>query len=191
MYGEFSIEGKHFHLASLIASIEYDNWHHKDGNDSKHARFVGVLGEMFTAMYLETVSFGRSVLPQGIFSRTGLFSGNTLDRGDVLLVGKRTIKKGNQYKNYQIDAVWTYETKATSTGLYRGMIECSAAQEYATRRIESVVLVSVSFEQHKAVGIVEDVAPPQDIVDFWPVVDIEGRMFYQSPMVRRKIENGA
>lgn len=191
MYGEFNIDRKHFHLASLIASIEYDNWHHKDGADSKHARFVGVLGEMFTAMYLETVSFGRSVLPQGIFSRTGLFSGNTLDRGDVILVGKRTIKKGNQYKNYQIDAVWTYETKATSTDVFRGMIECSAAEEYAARRVEGVVLVSITLSQHQATGVIEDVAYPQDIVDSWPVVQVDGRMFYQSPMVRRKIENGA
>lgn len=186
MHGEYTISGKHFHLAAIISSIEHDAWAVKD-NQSKSSRMTGVLGEMFAAMHLETSAGRRSCIPQGLFQRTGLFSRNTLDRGDVILVGKRKIKSRDYVKNYQVDAVQQFEVKATSTQHLRGLVDCNCVAEYALRHVTSVLLVHVEVGAHTATGTIDEVATPTDIME-WPRVETEGRMFYQSPMVKRKLD---
>lgn len=185
-FGEFHIDGKQFALAGLLASTEFDQWKHKS-DASKTSRLVGVLGEMFGAMYLETIAGSRSVIAQGLLHRMGIFAKNTLDRGDIVVLGKRTIKQGPNYAPYKVDSVVQYEIKASSTPTYRGMIECKAAQEYASRYCVGVVLLSIHVGDNEAYGVVEDQADPRDIVAYWPVVEVDGVPYYESPLVRRKI----
>lgn len=186
MYGEYTISGKHFHLAAIISSIEHDAWVVKD-QQTKSSRMTGVLGEMFAAMHLETTAGRRSCIPQGLFQRTGLFSRNTLDRGDVIMVGKRKIKSKDYAKNYQVDAVQQFEVKATGTQHLRGLVDCNCVAEYALRHVTSVILVHVTVGAHTATGIIDEVASPTDIME-WPQVEAEGRMFYQSPLVKRRTD---
>lgn len=186
MYGEYELSGKAFHLASLIASIEFDYWRNRS-DACKQSRLVGVLGEMFAGMYLEGHTGGRSCVPQGLLQRTGLFSGNTMNRGDVVMLGKRKVKVGPDYKDQVIDAVWSYEVKAT-TGIRRGLVEARCAYEYMERRVAGVILVLVEFGQHKATGIIEEVADPYVIVNDWPLVEVDGKEYFESPAIRRKID---
>ncbi|QJI52574.1 hypothetical protein [Escherichia phage SECphi4] len=186
MYGEYEISGKQFHLAAMIASIEFDQWRYKS-DACKQSRLVGVLGEMFAGMYLEGQAGGRSCIPQGLLMRTGLFSANTIDRGDIIMVGKRKVKSGPDFREHMIDAVWTYEVKATS-GIRRGLVEARCAREYLSRRVAGVILVGVSFGQHSAHGVIEDIAEPYVIVNDWPLVEVEGKEYFESPLVRRKMD---
>ena len=142
MYGEYEISGKQFHLAAMIASIEFDQWRYKS-DACKQSRLVGVLGEMFAGMYLEGQTGGRSCIPQGLLMRTGLFSANTIDRGDIIMVGKRKVKSGPDFREHVIDAVWTYEVKATS-GIRRGLVE-DWSRPVALASISLVALPGLSW----------------------------------------------
>lgn len=86
-----------------------------------------------------------------------------------------------------IDAVWTYEVKATS-GIRRGLVEARCAREYLTRRVAGVILVGVSLGPQSAHGVIEDIAEPYVIVNDWPLVEVEGKEYYESPLVRRKMD---
>lgn len=186
MFHESVISGIKFKLATDLAAADWQAWNHKSPA-SKTVRLIGVLGEMAAAEYLTSIAGRRTCVPQGLTQRMGLTGEVALDRGDILLIGKRNIKRGPDYRDYTVDSVQAFEVKATTTAERRGMIEVSAAQDYAKFRVSGVVLVSIAMHGDSATCVVEDVADPLDIVESWPVVQVEDRTFYQSPTVIRKI----
>lgn len=190
MYGEFTITGRQHHMAGLLTSLESDIFP-DDDHVSRRARMVGTLGEMFGALYLESIVGSRSVIAQGLLSRTKLCAGNTLERGDLILVGKRKIRGEDGVKNFIVDAVWRYEVKATSDPELRGCIEARYVEKYAERKVVGCILVTVDPGQHTAHGVIEDVADPANILAEWPQVKLRDKWYYRSPMVQRKMENGA
>lgn len=174
MYGIYTISGERYKLACTATAIETAAWANSPNQAPRKSRLFGTLGEMAVAEHFIANHSQRTVVPLGMLHRLGLAGNNALDRGDILMIGKKKVAPPSGGAKILVDDVAVYEVKTTSNGAARGFVTKKAVEDYLRSGVVSIALVFVQTKEGEARCIIDEMAHPCEIERDWMPYRFDG-----------------